>query len=1184
MAGPRRRARPQGAGSAFRPSAPNPAAGHAPSRTQTIALLCGLVLVAAGIAAVSYLVKPATARSFNLFYGSVYLDDNTSPVAVDLASGKPTVRLANAFTAVSAKAPEDINAYPLDGGNTLLLDPATGEFNMVDSTGFVIKSSDGGVPLPKADGPTTSTAVPAGSSAYIVRRSSDATSVYLVGAATVSASFGSRSGTKARAYATLPAPVSTDPVPVADAGGALWMLTRDGGQTRRITELTVPPGSNAGVTLTATARGTVTGPAAVASATSDPLGTGSSGDAAVGVASADSVAVFRGSDRTRVPVSAGPGVDTILPATNAHGALVFLYHSSTGWSLVSVPATAGTLAQVHPLRAIPADARLARPAASDGSTYTMDTARGSLWQIGASGAAEQVPGAASYPLKRGEKAQFDATEVLADGGRVIFNSRANLQAEVVFSDGSHAPRTIDKHAAVQVDPSGATALADAHTKGQKAQKGKTHKPVKAPKQPTQTINDKIDCKVAKQVPRVPTLVAGDRAARSISLNWIYQKLDPSDCYPSTYVVDIKVLSSNAPSPPSGQVTVQGQDGVTLTHLFPATEYELTVTAFINTEHTTSAPIRVTTGPEGPAAPTGVRASADSSGNWTVSWNSCGGIAQGCVPSATWYLIPSFCDGRGLSGAPAKVTVPGDPTQHSFSHVYTGGTALLGRAMCFQVQGVSPQGTIGTTSATSAPAFSWTTPLAGALQLHASQPANTTFGGTTTTTVDLDLGADPTRDVGGIGASITLKLTGPGGAQTKSVVWDGRTDRVSEQFAGIKAGAQYTATATIAPPRHPADAVSVGPATVTTRASWPALSAQASCPAGNGPVTLSCTLVVRMSGPSSAQAGGERFDLTNSSLTCGGGNSAKPLTKYGFDPANEAITASVDLLTYNGSCTVTVQLKESAHGSAPLVFGGTSSPVVTEPVDLGHATTLDAGQGDFSAQWDSHDGSSALVRYTGNHSDSDLAQITQGWQESLAAPNGTPCGSGSQQPTHGGIYVDVNPAGCVNLYGNQGGWQVTISYYDKGTANQHSFTYTLDGTPPGYIPCQVSGSNFAAAWDQNSDPNNPTVTVDYTKNNGDKLDGCSNWNYTIVKNAVQGCGSAEPNGGSPDHGNGQTTVQSNCDTQALGLNFSLRIDFTRPDGSGDSYTINVSGSPPQPTPTPTPTTPTPTPTTPSPTPT
>ena len=122
---------------------------------------------------------------------------------------------------------------------------------------------------------------------------------------------------------------------------------------------------------------------------------------------------------------------------------------------------------------------------------------------------------------------------------MIFNSRANLDAEVVFSDNSHDPRTIYKHSAVQVDPSGATALADAHATGKSHHPGKSHKPTKTVKHPPPTINEKINCKVAKQVPRVPVLVAGDRAARSIGLQWIYNRLDPSDCLPSTYIMSIE---------------------------------------------------------------------------------------------------------------------------------------------------------------------------------------------------------------------------------------------------------------------------------------------------------------------------------------------------------------------------------------------------------------------------------------------------------------------------------------------------------------------------------------------------------------------------------------------------------------------------------------------------------------------
>ena len=665
------------------------------------------------------------------------------------------------------------------------------------------------------------------------------------------------------------------------------------------------------------------------------------------------------------------------------------------------------------------------------------------------------------------------------------------------------------------------------------------------------------------MPRVPTLIAGDRAARSISLTWVYTRLDPSDCYPSSFVVDIKVISSNSPSPQHGSVPVYGQNGVTLTGLFPATEYQLTVTAYINPdEHTTSAPIQVTTGPEGPAAPTNVRATTDASGNWTVSWNSCGGIAQGCVPSTSWNLIPSFCDGRGLSNAPEKVTVAGDPTQHSFSHVYQGSDALLGRGMCFAVQGVGPDGTIGTTSNSSAPAYSWTTPDAAGLTLTASQPANTDFGGSTTTTVDLGLGADPVRTVGGVGATITLTLSGPGAPQSKTITWDGRLDRVATTFTGIRAGAQYTASASVAAPRHSSAFATKGPVTVTTRANWPAITASASCPGNGGTVTLDCTLVVQLSAPSSASANGERFDLTDSNVLCGGGNSGFPLTKFGFDPAHDQITQHVDLLQFNGSCTVNIHLAESGpNGSDPEVFGGTTSQLISTSVDLGHASTLDAGPGDFSTSWNGHDGSSVLVSYTGGHSDGDVTQITQNWQETIFAPDGTQCGSSTQMPTHNGVFVDVTPASCVNNFGNQPNWRIVVSYQDRGTSNSHSYPYTLSGEPPGYIPCTVSSDNFTAAWSGTGDQ--PSVDVTFTPGNSD-LRGCSNWQYTVVNTTQQGCGSGKPDNDNPNSGNNVTTVAVNCDTTISTL-WHVQIDYSGPEGQRNPLSVQIDGTPPTPTP-------------------
>ena len=140
---------------AFRPDR-TARVGFAPSKTQTIAMLGVLVLVGAAIAAAAVLIRPNKARAFDLFYGSLYLNDNRAPVAVDLTNGKPTVRLVDADKQVSAtdRARPTLEVFPLAGG-TLLLNTATGEFNLVDSSGFVVKPTGGGVPLPKVRGTST---------------------------------------------------------------------------------------------------------------------------------------------------------------------------------------------------------------------------------------------------------------------------------------------------------------------------------------------------------------------------------------------------------------------------------------------------------------------------------------------------------------------------------------------------------------------------------------------------------------------------------------------------------------------------------------------------------------------------------------------------------------------------------------------------------------------------------------------------------------------------------------------------------------------------------------------------------------------------------------------------------------------------------------------------------------------
>ncbi len=462
---------------------------------------------------------------------------------------------------------------------------------------------------------------------------------------------------------------------------------------------------------------------------------------------------------------------------------------------------------------------------------------------------------APYPKQTGEAAGLGDAYVVGRGPRVIVNSAGHGEALVVFTDGSRGPLVVRKSQAVTIN---AGATATTYTQDRVNQTNQRAKPnnggTAQPK--SQPISTRVDCATVNQKPHIPTITAATPGSRSVALAWTYPLLDQQDCAPSTYVVSVKLLSNDAPKP-DGSVKIQGQQSVNLAGLYPSTRYQITVAAYLNKLSTTSSPVTFTTGPEGPAAPTGVRASADSAGNWTVSWQGCGAVAQGCVPASTWRVIPSFCDGVGLSGTPAALSVPADPTTRAQPPaLYKGGENLLGRGLSFQIQGTGEQGQSGTLSAKSACVFSWTTPNAAATTLHASAPGTTDLGGAASTNVTLNLGADPTRNVGGYGAKIALTLSGDGTTQTKTFTFNGNQSVVGANFGGVHSGALYTASATITS-AHGGGSATVAPVQVQTRANWPNTSLSADC-ASSG--LLTCTLTIDIHGIASADARGETLHL------------------------------------------------------------------------------------------------------------------------------------------------------------------------------------------------------------------------------------------------------------------------------------------------------------------------------------
>ena len=193
---------------------------------------------------------------------------------------------------------------------------------MVDSTGFVVKATDGGVQLPKAPPGSHTSVVPSGDSAFMLQSSPFRTAVYLVGQLTVASAIGAHAKAKARAYATLKAPLAAGSSPAASANSDLWLLTDVGPlagaeQQHTITSLTLPAGSNTGATLTSTgARHGDRDLPPSAARRSNADGTG--GEVAA-VASSTQVQVFTASGTVTLPITINGTIDDIMAASNAAG-------------------------------------------------------------------------------------------------------------------------------------------------------------------------------------------------------------------------------------------------------------------------------------------------------------------------------------------------------------------------------------------------------------------------------------------------------------------------------------------------------------------------------------------------------------------------------------------------------------------------------------------------------------------------------------------------------------------------------------------------------------------------------------------------------------------------------------------------------------------------------------------------
>jgi hypothetical protein len=1111
--------------------------------------LAVLALASGVVAVLSYVIRPERARAFDLFHGSVFLSYQLGPVAVDLATGEPTLQLVNANQQVGITGSEVLNTVPL-ADHTLLLNPATGEFNMVDNNGFIVKHDGSGVPLAERARPTIAAAIDAGAGeAYIVRTGPrGGTDVYLVSQPTVESAINATGPVRPRASGSMPLPGSTEPGGAASANGDLWLLvggTGTGG-LRTIRQLRVPADSSTGATLLASDHGRVNGPAAIGTAAT---GTDSSGSGVVGVASVSRIDLFApGSSEQTATYPAPDGIETVLPVSNEPNRLAFLMQGTAGWYLVGVNADGTHLRTPTLLRSVPANAVLAAPAASNGNMYTIDRSTGALYEIGYDATAKPLPGQATYPVASHDEADYRDADVLARGPRVVFNSPTQSNALMVFTDGSSAPRTITKSNAVRIDAAGgAEALTRSNLPAGQSKPPKPGAPKPRPVN-VQPVNPRLNCHAGAVKPHIPLITSAVPGSRTVALDWRYPVISPQDCVPSTYVVTVRLVDGSAPEPP-GSAPVQSQTGATISGLFPSTDYQVTVTAYIRGQGTDSLPAYFTTGEEGPPAPTDVSVVADSSGNWQLNWNSCGTIEQGCVPTQSWTVTPSFCDGRSVSAPPAAITVTADPTsKRQPTTIYHGNDDLLGRGLRFQVQGTGTEGQAGAPSARSPCVYSWSNPVADELSVQASTPPQTAGSNdTTTTTARVTFAGSRAHDLGGIGGTLTYQLLESGNV----IDTVGPTRDASVTLTGLRAVVRYQVQVLASPPRHPEITVPIGPVDVVPAvAEWPALLVDQ--PTFDAPPGLSGTLHVRFSFPAGTNTRGETFDLVNSQLTCGGGNTAMNLNASDVGPGDD-MTFTVDRATYRGPCTVALQLAQNPQTATdPPLYGAGTSAARTSPTVQIDPPSITSNGDDFQAQWAGTNGNpNVIVTYHG----SDDLSGARNWQLILTR-GGDTCGSASDPPP---ATIDVNKD-CVSQ--GDGAWTVHIEY-DYFLVSHASFDVPVVGDAPS--PIDPTKLSFTAQWNNNA--TQPQVLIDYTGSEPAGQLGALDWTEVVTSSASPGvaCATAHdnPGAGTVRVGDVLTACPATPDSAGALPTYSVDISFTDPNyGRAGDYPTPVAGIPPQ----------------------
>ena len=264
---------------------------------------------------------------------------------------------------------------------------------------------------------------------------------------------------------------------------------------------------------------------------------------------------------------------------------------------------------------------------------------------------------------------------------------------VIFTDGSHAPVIVDKSNAVVVSAVGPGDVNVKPLKTKTTSQPATNTPtttVTTVAPPiTQPVTQQANCAATTEKPYAPQVSSISASDESALVVWSYHLLSEQDCLPRTWSVTVTALGG-ASQPLRPTQVINGQQQLLFTGLHPGTNYQVVVTAYINSQSTPSEPRDFTTTAHGPGAPAYVTTKADGHGGWLVSWAPCAG--PNCfAPATAWTVIGSSC-GTAFVGRPPVLQLPASRTSVT---VNAGDDQkLLGSELTFSVEGVGSTGLVG----------------------------------------------------------------------------------------------------------------------------------------------------------------------------------------------------------------------------------------------------------------------------------------------------------------------------------------------------------------------------------------------------------------------------------------------------------------------------------------------------------